>query len=102
MKWTRFPQPTYLLSNQHAGWRNTVPVAFAVCSTYPEGRGFGEVAMVDPADERLDRMIEIADELDVPLDHVVARIGRCDQMEFLRVSGNPSLLPRYTQSSVNP
>lgn len=49
---------------------------------------------MDPADERLDRMIEIADELDVSLDHVVAHLGRCDQSEFLRVSGNPSLLPR--------
>lgn len=56
----------------------------------------------DPADERLDRMIEIADELDVPLDHVVAQIGRCPQSEFLRVSGNPSLLPRYMKSSVTP
>lgn len=53
-------------------------------------------------DRRLDRMIEIADELDVPLDHVVKHIGRCDQSFFNAVSDNPSLLPRYTKSSVKP
>lgn len=50
-------------------------------------------------DRRLDRMIEIADELDVPLDHIVAHMGRCDQSKFLMFSGNPFLLPRYTKSS---
>lgn len=44
-------------------------------------------------------MIEIADELDVPLDHIVKHLGRCDQSSFKRLSGNPSLLPRYTKSS---
>lgn len=53
-------------------------------------------------DTRLDRMIEIADELDVPLDHVVAHMGRCDQSTFRTFSDNPSLLPRYTKSSVRP
>ena len=56
----------------------------------------------DLADQRLDRMIEIADELDVPLDHVVKHIGRCDQSTFAAVSDNPSRLPRYTKSSVSP
>lgn len=53
-------------------------------------------------DDRLDRMIEIAELLNVPLDHVVKHMGRCDQSEFLRLSGNPSTLPRYTQSKVRP
>lgn len=53
-------------------------------------------------DRRLDRMIEIADELDVPLDHVVAHMGRCDQSTFRAFSDNPSLLPRYMKSSVRP
>ncbi len=53
-------------------------------------------------DKRLDRMIEIADELDVPLDHVVKHIGRCDQRAFEAVSERPSLLPRYMKSNVTP
>lgn len=53
-------------------------------------------------DARLDRMIEIADTLNVPLDHVVEHIGRCDQSRFLEVSDNPSLLPRYIKSKVSP
>lgn len=53
-------------------------------------------------DRRLDRMIEIADELDVPLDHVVAHMGRCSQRDFAAFSDNPSRLPRYMKSSVNP
>lgn len=53
-------------------------------------------------DRRLDRMIEIADELDVPLDHVVKHMGRVDQTAFRMFSDNPSTLPRYSQSSVKP
>lgn len=53
-------------------------------------------------DRRLDRMIEVADQLDVPLDHVVRHMGRCSQRAFAAFSDNPSLLPRYTKSSVNP
>ncbi|MCG7624154.1 hypothetical protein MHM97_12365 [Epibacterium sp. Ofav1-8] len=53
-------------------------------------------------DKRLDRMIEIADELDVPLDHVVKHIGRSDQRAFEAVSERPSLLPRYMKSNVTP
>lgn len=53
-------------------------------------------------DRRLDRMIEIADELDVPLDHVVKHMGRCDQRRFLMLSGNPEMLPRYMKSSFSP
>lgn len=56
----------------------------------------------DEVDRRLDRMIEIANELNVPLDHVVLHMGRCDQTTFRRLSGNPSLLPRYTKSKVRP
>ncbi len=53
-------------------------------------------------DSRLDRMIEVADLLDVPLDHVVEHMGWCSQSDFRRLSDNPSLLPRYTKSSVSP
>lgn len=53
-------------------------------------------------DRRLDRMIEISDELNVPLDHVVKHLGRCDQTAFAAVSDNPSRLPRYMKSSVTP
>lgn len=53
-------------------------------------------------DERLDRMIEIADLLDVPLDHVVKHIARAPQSFFDAVSDNPSRLPRYMKSSVRP
>lgn len=53
-------------------------------------------------DRRLDQMIEIADKTGVSLDDVVAAIGRCDYSDFLAVSDNPSLLPRYMKSKVNP
>lgn len=53
-------------------------------------------------DKRLDRMIEIADMLDVPLDHVVKHMGRCDQKMFRTLSDNPSSLPRHIASSVKP
>lgn len=49
-------------------------------------------------DRRLDRMIEVADELDVPLDHVVQHMGYCDETTFLMFSGNPLSLPRYMKS----
>ena len=58
--------------------------------------------MQTTVDERLDRMIEISDQLDVPLDHVVAHMGRCDQSTFEELSDNPSRLPRYTKSKVSP
>lgn len=47
-------------------------------------------------------MIEVADETGLTLDEVVALMGRCDQKTFRMLSGNPSLLPRYTKSSVKP
>lgn len=53
-------------------------------------------------DDRLDRMIEIADETGDSLDRVVAAIGRVDQSDFDKVSGRPSLLPLYIKSSVKP
>lgn len=53
-------------------------------------------------DERLDRMIQIADETGESLDVVVAAIGRVDQSAFDAVSDNPSRLPRYKKSSVKP
>lgn len=53
-------------------------------------------------DRRLDRMIEIADLLDVPLDHAVLHMGRVDQNTFRALSDNPSSLPRYIASKVRP
>lgn len=53
-------------------------------------------------DRRLDRMIQIADQLDVPLDHVVAHMGRVDQRAFEALSDNPSRLPLYMKSKVSP
>ena len=53
-------------------------------------------------DDRLDRMIEIARDYDLSLDHVVSHMGRCTYREFLTLSANPSLLPRYTKSRVSP
>lgn len=53
-------------------------------------------------DKRLDRMIEIADRLDLSLDQVVVHMGRCDQRTFEALSDNPSRLPRYIKSRVKP
>lgn len=60
------------------------------------------VNLAAPVDRRLDRMIEIAEELDVPLDHVVRYMGRCSYTAFLMFSDKPSRLPRYMKSSVSP
>lgn len=57
---------------------------------------------MDVADERLDRMIELADETGRSLDEIVKAIGRAPQSDFAAVSDNPSLLPRYIQSSESP
>lgn len=57
---------------------------------------------MDTIDKRLDRMLAVADELDVPLDHVVKHMGRCDQRTFEALSERPSRLPLYTKSSVRP
>lgn len=53
-------------------------------------------------DARLDRMIQIADKLDVPLDHIVKHMGRISQSAFDALSDNPSRLPRYMKSKVSP
>ena len=53
-------------------------------------------------DVRLDRMIEVAAELEAPLDHVVKHMGHVCQSDFRMLSDNPSVLPRYTKSSVTP
>ena len=57
---------------------------------------------MDDIDKRLDRMLAVADELNVPLDHVVKHMGRCDQRSFEAFSDSPSRLPRYTKSSDRP
>lgn len=54
------------------------------------------------ADRRLDRMIEVAEQTGLPLDHVVKYMGRCSQSNFRAFCDNPSRLPRYTKSSVSP
>ena len=60
------------------------------------------VGDITDADSRLTRMIEIADLLDVPLDHVVAHMARADQKIFRAYSDKPSSLPRYIKSKVSP
>ena len=45
-------------------------------------------------DNRLDRMIEIADATGMSLDHIVTHMGRCSQSDFLKFSESPSTLPR--------
>lgn len=52
------------------------------------------------ADRRLDRIIEIADELNLPLDDVFQLLGRCDSSLFRTFSDNPLSLPRYMKSKV--
>lgn len=58
--------------------------------------------MASIVDQRLDRMIEIADLTGLTLDDVVKHIGRADQKTFRAFSDNPSSLPRYIASSVSP
>lgn len=53
-------------------------------------------------DVRLERMLQVADLLDVPLDHIVKHMGYCEEAKFFAFSDNPSSLPRYIKSSVNP
>lgn len=53
-------------------------------------------------DDRLDRMIEIAEQTGLSLDEIVRAVGRADQKTFLAFSANPSNLPRYIASSVSP
>jgi dsDNA-binding SOS-regulon protein len=62
----------------------------------------GKKQIVQEIDKRLDRMIEIADRLDLSLDQVVVHMGRCDQRTFEALSDNPSRLPRYIKSRVKP
>jgi hypothetical protein len=53
-------------------------------------------------DQRLDRMIEMADETGLTLDEIVQVAGRCDNNTFRAFSDNPSSLPRYIKSRLNP
>jgi transcriptional regulator GlxA family with amidase domain len=53
-------------------------------------------------DERLNRMIEIAEETGLSLDEVVRAIGYVDMNTFRTFSDNPSSLPRYIASRVRP
>lgn len=59
-------------------------------------------ALGDLADERLDKMIQIADETGLSLDVLVRKIGRVDQITFDALTVNPSRLLRYIQSSDKP
>jgi hypothetical protein len=58
--------------------------------------------MQTSVDERLDRMIEVAESTGRSLDEIVAQFGRCDQSAFDALSDSPSRLPMYIQSSVTP
>jgi len=51
------------------------------------------VQCVRQVDRRLDRMMEIADQQEIPLDHVVRYMGRCSESAFKAFSENPELLP---------
>ena len=53
-------------------------------------------------DRRLDRMIEIAEEMNVSLDVVVKAIGRAQDNVFLAVSDITSTLARYIKSKFKP
>ena len=57
--------------------------------------------MID-IDARLDRMIEVAEELNISLDYVVSVMGRCSQSDFDALSDKPSRLPMYMKSKVKP
>lgn len=59
-------------------------------------------ALMPKVDDRLDRMIEIARETGMSLDDIVRAVGRADQSTFDAFSANPSRLPMYMKSSVNP
>lgn len=48
-------------------------------------------------DNRLDRIIEVCDQLDLPLDHVVAHMGRCRMAVFEAKSADRSRLPQYVR-----
>lgn len=78
-------------------------VAIVKCSRYVLiSRGGVESLQYTEVDQRLDRMIEIADETGLTLDAVVAAIGRVDQKTFRAFSERPSSLPRYIASRVRP
>lgn len=53
-------------------------------------------------DARLDAMITIADQLDVPLDDVFALMADCPDSAFAAFCETPSSLPLYIKSSDNP
>ena len=60
------------------------------------------IALAHDPDARLDRMIEVAEELGVPLDHVVRHMAQCDYTTFRWYSDNPSRLPRHIPSRAKP
>ena len=57
---------------------------------------------MDVADERLDRLIELADETGLTLDELVKLVGRADQSTFRAFSESPSMRPLYMKSRVSP
>lgn len=61
----------------------------------------GIIILTKIVDQRLDRMIEIAEETGLTLDQVVEHIGRADQKTFRAFSDNPPTLPRYIASKVS-
>jgi hypothetical protein len=77
-------------------------VTIAFCSRFVLLLGGVDSLRYTEIDQRLDRMIEIADETGLTLDAVVAAIGRSDQKTFRAFSDTPSTLPRYIASRVKP
>ena len=53
-------------------------------------------------DRRLDEIIFVCDVTGISLDLAIQAIGYIDERAFRAVVDNPSLLPRYIQSSVSP
>jgi hypothetical protein len=53
-------------------------------------------------DERLEKMIRLAEVTGQPLDLIVEKLRYLDHKTFVALSDNPSRLPRYMKSSVKP
>lgn len=90
-------------ASQKASYPNGInPPGLLGIATGRRGRNVYSEGVMQDVDARLDRMIELADQMQISLDDIVRAIGRADQTIFDAVSERPSLLPRYIQSRVNP
>ena len=61
----------------------------------------GYIVRESEIDRRLDRLIEIADHLDEPLDDVIQAFGRCNSSLFKTVSDKFPTLPLYMKSKLS-